>query len=467
MAANSSTRAPRVNASFPISGMTCKACEARVAKTIRRLDGVHEVKVSLAKGVATVSSSKPVSPETIDAALRPAGYRVASGALPILSADKTVWRDALIGAAAMAAILWGLDRLGLMGLTDRLGSSAVAGSSITALALVFALGVIASISTCMALVGGLVLSVSAAFAKAHPELPPNRRLRPQFMFNLGRVAGFGALGAALGALGGVFQVSVHLLAFAMIAVGLVMGLIGLKLTEVSPRLSRLAIALPASWARLGDRSRGYRDSTALALGAASFFLPCGFTQAVQVYALSTGSPARAGLIMAAFALGTAPGLLGVGALAALASGRAARHVFRLVGVAVCAFAAVNLMGGAQILRPAWFVAPAGPAPTARSDNVVDDADVQVLRTVQNGLGYSPKVATVYADRPVRWEIDSQGLGCTSTVDLSAMGLGIVYLEDGLNVFEFTPTEVGTLAYTCAMGMAPAQIHVIAEPADAE
>ena len=36
------------------------------------------------------------------------------------------------------------------------------------------------------------------------------------------------------------------------------------------------------------------------------FLPCGFTQSMQIYALSTGSFATASIIMFAFALGTLP-----------------------------------------------------------------------------------------------------------------------------------------------------------------
>ncbi|MDR1188454.1 MAG: hypothetical protein LBK95_13545, partial [Bifidobacteriaceae bacterium] len=128
---------------------------------------------------------------------------------------------------------------------------------------------------------------------------------------------------------------------------------------------------------------------------------------------------------------------------------------------------VNLVGAAQILRPGWFVRAPTELSQTRTDNVVDDAAVQVLKTTQDGAGYSPRVAAVYVDRPVRWEVDSQSLSCSSTMNLDAMGLGVVSLKDGLNVFEFTPTEVGTLPYTCGMGMFPAQIDVIEAPAGQE
>jgi hypothetical protein len=201
----------------------------------------------------------------------------------------------------------------------------------------------------------------------------------------------------------------------------------------------------------------------MALGAASFFLPCGFTQAVQVYALSTGSALQAGVVMAAFALGTAPGLISVGSLGALVKGRAAAHLFRFVGVAVCAFALVNLVGAAQILRPGWFAQTDTPLATERSENVVDQDGWQVVTTVQDWNGYTPEISAVYVNQPVRWEIDAQALSCASTMNLEAMGLGAVRLGLGINVFEFTPTKVGRLSYTCGMGMFAARIDVIEPP----
>ncbi|MEI7901937.1 MAG: sulfite exporter TauE/SafE family protein [bacterium] len=60
--------------------------------------------------------------------------------------------------------------------------------------------------------------------------------------------------------------------------------------------------MPAGFARSLGLDTGtvsaYSDTRAGLLGAASFFLPCGFTQAVQIYALSTGNPLTAGMIMA-------------------------------------------------------------------------------------------------------------------------------------------------------------------------
>jgi sulfite exporter TauE/SafE len=46
-------------------------------------------------------------------------------------------------------------------------------------------------------------------------------------------------------------------------------------------------------------------------GALTFFLPCGFTFAMQLYALSTGNFWMGMAVMAIFAIGTLPGLLSI------------------------------------------------------------------------------------------------------------------------------------------------------------
>jgi sulfite exporter TauE/SafE len=61
---------------------------------------------------------------------------------------------------------------------------------------------------------------------------------------------------------------------------------------------------------IGKHIQGLRSLnhtlTPLLVGIATFFLPCGFTQSMQLYALSTGSFWVGATTMLAFALGTLP-----------------------------------------------------------------------------------------------------------------------------------------------------------------
>jgi plastocyanin len=250
-----------------------------------------------------------------------------------------------------------------------------------------------------------------------------------------------------------------MVAVLMIVASVVMGAVGLRLTAISPRLSGGGLALPARLSTLLrlDRVRDrYSDRTALLLGAGSFFLPCGFTQAVQVYALSTGSPMTAGAVMGVFALGTTPGLLGLGGLTSAVRGRFA-------GVVVLAFATVNVSGALAVLAPGLFDG-GGSSGTTLTTNVRIEDGVQVVSTTQVADGYEPADATVYVGRPVRWEVDSTALSCAATIYAPDLDIETP-LQPGVNVFEFTPEDVGTLRYTCFMGMYSGTIRVVEEPVE--
>lgn len=60
-----------------ISGMRCGHCTAAVSKALNAIEGVSEVVVDLEKNEASYTESKPVSLETIKAAITKIGFEVA------------------------------------------------------------------------------------------------------------------------------------------------------------------------------------------------------------------------------------------------------------------------------------------------------------------------------------------------------------------------------------------------------
>jgi copper ion binding protein len=64
-------RAPEV---FEVEGMTCGHCVGSVSESVQEVDGVREVSVDLATGRLEVQTDQGVSRESIDSAVRAAGY---------------------------------------------------------------------------------------------------------------------------------------------------------------------------------------------------------------------------------------------------------------------------------------------------------------------------------------------------------------------------------------------------------
>ncbi|MDR1808636.1 MAG: sulfite exporter TauE/SafE family protein [Propionibacteriaceae bacterium] len=452
-----------VTTTIPIQGMTCRACETRITKTLKQLPGVTNVKASTRLSHAEVTSTKPLDAAAVRRLVEQAGYTVGSERRPWLTRDRDVWRDVIIGAAVVTLAAIAAQAFGLGSIGDLLTPQSGAGLAVFAL-----LGVAASFSTCLALVGGIVLGLSARFAATHPDATVAQRVRPQLMFNLGRVVGFSLLGALLGGLGRALSLHGAGLGLLTLAVAVVMVLLGLQLTGLSPRLGALTVTLPAAWSRrlhgAGQAPRPYGDGRAAALGVASFLLPCGFTQAAQVAAAASGSPVRGALILGLFTLGTTPGLLAVGTLSSLAGGRWARRVFHGIGVVVLAFALLNAVNGAHLVAPGLGADQAPITATARTANVTDQDGYQVVTITVDNSGYNPNETVVYAGRPIRWEFELKGLTCAQTVDGRNLNLGQLPLQLGVNTFESTLATPGRYPYTCYMGMFPATVIAIEAPA---
>ncbi|MBI2476736.1 sulfite exporter TauE/SafE family protein, partial [Candidatus Uhrbacteria bacterium] len=284
-----------------IRGMHCRSCEILLEGAIREVQGVQNVRVNYHKGEAVITHGADIpSQKEIERVIKQSGYDVGkAGPLPWITQSPEDWRYILVGFAILVILFFVLRGTGLLGLT--LNESAVT------LPFALVLGLVAGISTCMALVGGLVLGVAARHAELHPEATPWQKLRPHLFFNAGRVGGYALFGGLLGSLGSVLNISGGMLSVLTLIVGAVMLALGIKLTNISPRISAKSITLPPSLARLlgmSEHAKEYSPRASVTSGALTFFLPCGFTQAMQLYAVSTGDFWTGALVLGAFALGT-------------------------------------------------------------------------------------------------------------------------------------------------------------------
>lgn len=462
----SAARGETVTEIIQVAGMTCRSCEIRIQRTLGRIPNVERVSANAARGRVEIESSGPVSARTIVRALNAAGYDI--GQTPWIERDINVWFTAGTGIVLVGMLAVLAQVTGLTGLASGVGNLSSGGLLVALL-----LGLAAGVSTCMALVGGLVLALSAAFQKRQTASNTDDTsvaglMRPAFVFMVGRIAGYAVLGAALGAVGASVAMPPQVTAILMIGVAAVMMILGTRLTGLSPRIASWSPTLPTGLSKsLGLHSGmtgGYSDKRAAGLGAASFFLPCGFTQAVQIYALSTGSPLFAGALMATFAIGTAPGLLALAGLPVVVPGRMRPTLLRLVGVVVLGFALINGSAGFRLAGISLSLPGTEPVAAAEppSGTVGPDGD-QLLTTFQDGGGYSPGNVAIYAGTPTHWTIKSSTTGtCAASLIVPSLGLQ-VRLHVGDNAIDLPALPKGTVEYSCAMGMYGGQISVVDRP----
>lgn len=452
---------------FPIKGMHCQSCEVLITDELEALPGVDTVRVSLNAKSATIAGQTLPGDSAIRQAVETAGYEVGIDNAPLIARSGRVWRDSLIGLVVVAGLFLIFQLTGLGGLVNATTGGAPGG----VVALV--VGITAGFSTCMALIGGLVLGVASRYAENHPTATRGQKFRPHLFFNLGRVVSFTVFGAIIGAIGSAFQLRGSVLGLLTLLVGVVMLLLGLQLTELFPRLKNV-FTLPSGVAKkLGIKTRAkkeYSHTNSFVLGGATFFLPCGFTQAMQLMAVGTGSPVQAAVIMGMFALGTTPGLLGIGGLTSVVKGVFAQRFFRIVGVVVVAMAILNISNGFNLTGAnRWLGQVAStmavknnPTPSAPSEPVPDGTKLlTTMFTVRKDI--VPRAFTAKVGQPTILEVDVQenGQGCMSTIMIPGLDDSPQYLQKGRKLrLAFTPTQAGTYQITCAMGVPRGTLTVV-------
>jgi len=302
--------------------------------------------------------------------------------------------------------------------------------------------------------------------RAAAEPPPPARtplqrvaddITPVGGFLLGKLASHTALGALLGALGGVVQLSISARTTLQLLAGALIIVFGLAQLGV-PGFRRVVIEPPQSWMRVvRNRSRSRSALAPALLGLATVLIPCGVTLSVQALALASGSALSGAVIMAVFVAGTAPlfALLGYAARRAATAWRG--RLALATGLVVVVMGLYTLNGGLELAGSplavsriaAAFAAPTAPADT--STVTTQGGRQQVAITA--GVGYSPDNVAVRAGIPTTLVVRSDNpQGCVRAFLVPSHGVDAILPEHGETRIDLGILPTGTLRYSCGMGM---------------
>ena len=453
-----------------VEGMSCPACERAVKRALMKISGVKRVEVSFATGDVRLASLRKVLRGEVRRALEGTGYSLAG--------DGGSRRASYIAPVLVVAVYFILRGVGL---TSRLSFFPQA-SEATTLAALLAVGFFTSFH-CVAMCGGLNLSQSNIAAKAgHSPLLTN------LAYQSGRLASYTAVGAVVGLLGSVIALSSRVQGVIMILAGALMAVCALNLFGVGAALRHLAPRLPSPVSHLLERSLGGKGS--FALGLLNGLMPCGPLQAMQLYALGTGSVTRGAASMFVFCLGTVPLLFAVGFAAARMSRRFSHVMMRASAAAILLMA---LLTAGRGLALAGFARPFGgagaPQVSATSNTVREGStprgrgstagssdqqgvqqaggssggtarSVQRVASTASFRGFEP--ITVVRGLPVEWTLSvpqGQLTGCNAALVIPEYRIK-TRLTEGDNLITFTPQNTGTFVFSCWMGMITSYITVV-------
>lgn len=439
-----------------VEGMHCASCELLIEKKLLGEKGVEAVDASAGKGDVRIEYiKKKPSVGRLNKIFKRDGYTFSTQPPKTQDEDPLQKIFYLVLTFSVAALLM----MGFIALTQSSLAAKVVVTSSSALPAFFFFGLMAGISSCAALVGGIVLSMSKQWSGG---------LQPHLLFNFGRLVSFAGFGALIGAIGNFLQISLTATALLTVAVSVLMVFLALQMLGFK-KFRRFQLTMPKFATRyIADESNFNGRYMPFLLGALTFFLPCGFTLTTQGLALASGSPTQGGLMLLFFALGTVPTLLAIGLSSAKFSQKPhlSGHFLKVAGVLVLFFAFYNINAQLNVLGLKSFSdLSSGPnqTATAAKDGFAPLVDgKQVLKMDAFSYAYEPNYFKVKAGVPVRWEITDEGVsGCTNAVISKGLFSGQIDLGSGkTSVKEFTPQKIGRYKFSCWMGMVSGVIDVV-------
>ena len=333
------------NYTLHVSGTHCASCKILIEDILGDQDIVKGVHVNLKKEIVYIDTDSNSSPEELASLLtekiKSHGYTLSvEKVIKEKQSDEIIWKAIPIGLVFLV-LFFILQKSGILNLG--IGGKTTPATS-------FIIGLIASVSSCLAIVGGLVLSLSAKISQDNVS-----DTKTFALFHIGRIGSFALLGGVLGLIGNAIGISFTFTAILGIIASLVMLFLGLNLVGEKKKNK---ITLPSGIFNF-FRKIEHKTFTPLIIGFGTFFLPCGFTQSMQVVALSSGSFISGMMIMLAFALGTLPVLLLLSfGGASLAHGKHAPLFFKSAGVVVIGlgiFALLAGLAGVGIINPLFNI----------------------------------------------------------------------------------------------------------------
>jgi len=426
-----------------IKGMHCPSCEILITDKLKEVSNVAEVKSNFQKQEAEVYFTGHLDQETVNMKIQSFGYEIGDRKKNFEVKEpmsKKIIEAFLIatGLFIIYLIIKEVNIIPSFNITGNLN-----------LLTVLLLGIVASVSTCMATSGALFLS---SIGKK------TNNLRQAIYFSLGRIISYGFFGFIAGLIGSVIITNLKFGTVLTLLAAVFMVLLGLDMLKI---LSLASIVPFGASSNIFRKMEHFfiKDphKSAFFLGIITYFLPCGFTQATQVYALGLASPWQSALTMAIFAVGTAPAIIFIGSLKNLLKSSFYQYFIKTVAVGVLI---LGVYYASNFLSIYGINVGFNQNIKGEGTNVNVENGKQIINMDVISGGYSPNQFNIKKGIPVKWVINGKNVfGCQGYFVVPSLNISKA-LNEGENIIEFTPTETGTIGFSCGMGMYRGQIKII-------
>jgi plastocyanin domain-containing protein len=152
-------------------------------------------------------------------------------------------------------------------------------------------------------------------------------------------------------------------------------------------------------------------------------------------------------------------MLSFGFLTSFISSKATQRILKASGIIVIILGLIMLNRGLALtgtgLDTTSLINSVSASENKITGNAVDiQEDFQIIRMNVTRSGWEPDKFVLKKGVPVKWIINGIEItNCNKAIQVPKLGLNF-NIKPGEQIIEFTPTEEGTIAWSCWMGMIP-------------
>lgn len=323
--------------------------------------------------------------------------------------------------------------------------------------------------SCSAVQGGLLASVIAN----QKSKAKQAGIWATASFLVAKLVAHVILGFLLGWLGSTLTLSLAARLIFQTLAALFMLATAANLLELHP-IFRFVVLQPPKFLQKLVRGTSKQEAifTPALLGLFTIFIPCGITQALEVLAISTGSPLLGAALLGAFTIGTMPVFAAVGYFADTLKGHWQLRFTRVAAFTVALMALSSINGTLVVLdfpvtfqkmtKPiTWFFSDERFQPNSTNTTVQRVGQIQVAKLKVTNHGYTPNEFTVAVGKPVQLTLESnETYSCALSFILKEFGVSVTLRPTDTQTVSFTPNKRGDFTFSCSMGMYSGTLHVI-------
>lgn len=412
-----------------IDGMHCSHCEGKIKESLLKIENIKSVKFESL--IAHISYENSVNIYDIIESITKEGYVTKREYISDNINDienKFKFREFILISLCLILfliLLYKIIGFNIFNVIPNIDSSVTYG-------MLFIIGVFSSIH-CISMCGAINLTASLGY---------KRDMKRPLLYNLGRLISYTLLGGIAGMIGSVLSINKVSEGIIIIISSIVMFFVALNMMGFVKLKSFHIFKFKRA------------NKNPFIIGLCNGLMPCGPLQAMQVYAIETGSFISGAFAMFLFCLGTIPLMLFAGIAVNFVRGKGRASVNKVACSLIVILSFVMLNRGFTTLGIDIFNTNKVDGIKATVNN-----DYQIVSFDLDYGGYKDIILKKGVPVQMTIHVDKKYLtGCNNELEITEFNIK-KKLEEGDNIIYFTPTKEGMFTYTCWMGMVKNKIIV--------